>query len=390
MKLTRSKRILLILLALVLAALCATAAEVIARRIWEDEQDFTFPVFLDGSEAFNLHSVEIEDNNLTVTGSDPRFIVSAHTQTFSRIRIRFKTPLTQDTELKIYYVPAGGSITEDDSIVKIIEAGTKQAFVYIPRGTYDYLRFDFEQDVSFEGIYVGDREWALKPYQTDPLRIGVIFAVIFLPLCVLILTQPKKTKKPILTILACNTFFSLTITTFQPLEQILINNNYLQLPFSNIWWVQLLLGIGITLILALLMLLLPPKAGSIAASVSLGLGLSYLAQSLLFNAGRPLALDYNWPMKLLSVHVWLGIVILITSLGAYSLKQDRPRQKTAERIKTICAWLLIIIQAVNLVILATSADLSGPREEQVPIKTVFNISMERGLPFLLKDNFPTE
>lgn len=164
-----------------------------------------------------------------------------------------------------------------------------------------------------------------------------------------------KKRKPAGTILICNLFLAVTIAFFQPLEYMLMNMKEFLIPFGNVWWVQLLLAIGITLVLSLGMLVLPQKAGRIAASFSLGLGIAFLAQALLFNNDRPLAMNTNWPIEVLNIFVWFGIVAITVSMSVYfSGQQDR----RVEIVMIAIAWCLIVFQAVNFTIIATSVDAS--------------------------------
>ena len=402
-------RLTLIVLALVLSVLCVLMAEIIAYRVFKDRYPFTYQVFSDGSEVYGLHACEISDGIMTVTGSDPHFLVSSYGQAFSRIRLEFREALEQDTEVQIYYAPVDGSFSEKYSTKRTIEAGKKRELIYIPRAAYEDLRFDIEQNVSFEGIYIGDQEWTVVPYGLRKLRISIILCIVFIPLCILILYKTRTLgelndkdrngdiggikRKLNGVVLLCNLFLSMTVFAFQPLDNLQINSHFARITFKDIWWMQLLLGAGIALVLSVLIHILPEKGRKIAASVSLGFGVAFLVQSLLLNDGRTLPMNMNWPIELLDVHVWFGIVIIIVVMGiSYSNQQE----KKAEITKCVIAWVLIIMQAVNLTAMATAVDLSANSKAQIERtdrenlisteKQMLSISMERGLPYLLKDN----
>ena len=390
--------------AILFAIGCAAAGEVIAYRIYRSEYHFKSQIFTDGSEAYGLHNCDLDNNILTVTGSDPHFKVSTDDQTFSRVRIVFREPVPQDTSFKLYYAPVDDGISEKNSVERDIKAGTKQELIYFPRAAYETLRFDFDEDVSLEGIYIGEREWLLLPYRVNPIRMIMIFCMVFIPLCWLILRKRKEHESPedlrrthgsILLILLCNLFLSLTVVFFQPLECILVNSRIFQVRFGSLWWVQLFIGIGIALILSLIMYILPKKAGRIAAVISLGLGIAFLVQILLFNEDRILPMNTNWPMEMLNIHTWIGIVILVAAMGIYAYAYQE-REKKTETILCIIAYVLIAVQIFNFTILATVADQDIPAEagqsRQVHVlpeaeKKILSLSMERGMPFLLKDHF---
>ncbi len=172
--------------------------------------------------------------------------------------------------------------------------------------------------------------------------------------------QPKtdavpsaKKSKAIGAIILCNLFLSLTVIFFQPLDYMLLNLGEFLVSFENVWWVQLLIAIGATVVLSAVMLLLPVKAGRIAASVSLGFGLAFLAQTLLFNDGKVLRMNTNWPIEVLNIFVWFGIVAITVSMGAYYSGEQGRR---AEIVMFTIACLLIVAQAYNFTILSTLVD----------------------------------
>ena len=398
---TIQKRKVLLLLALVLAVICVAAAEMVSYRVCRDGHEITPLMLSDGSEAYDLNACEFKDGVMTVTGPDPHFTVSSFGQNFSRIRMVFREPLKQDTNLQLFYVSADGSLSEKNSTVRTIAAGKKQESIDIPEDVYASLRFDFEQDVAFEGIYAGEGGMAFLPYRFQPVRAAVIFCVVFTPLCIYILYKPKKGNELKekdagedggTTNLICLLFVFLTVLFFQPMVYILINQQFLQIRFGDIWWIQLLLCAAATLIAVLLVHLLPEKTGGITSAGFLGLGIAYLVQTLLLNGNRIIPMDTNWPIKVLNVFIWLGIVTATISVEIhYSGKSGK---KTAG-IRRAAAWTLIVMQAMNFMILATSADLSvNNRAEAVTLKNetlldrekeVIDISAENGLPYLMKD-----
>lgn len=282
----------------------------------------------------------------------------------------------------------------------------------MPVGSYTFLRFDIEQDVNIRKIYVGNEEHIVLEDKPNAVCIGTVFCILFIPLCALILIITRKKegqrkesfiiRKPFLVIIFCNLFLSTTILFFQPLNYLLANTRTTAFPVWNIWWIQLLVSIGVTLILSAIMLLLPKKAGWITATISLGLGISFLIQSLLFNIGWPFDMSTKWEMKVGSILIWLWIVLFIVTTIYYFFEKQ---EKRTERIIAALACLLIMIQAVNFTMLATSydglarrPDYPGEERYQQYIRpdardliwleeNVINVSMFRGMPYLIKDSF---
>lgn len=204
--------------------------------------------------------------------------------------------------------------------------------------------------------------------------------------------------KPLWTILICNLFLSLTVVLFQPLDFLL----GFGFPIWNIWWRQLLLSAAITIILSFMMLVFPAKARRAMASISLSLGVAFLTQSLLFNDGRPFAMNESWPSEVENMFAWFGIVVFTVITTLYY--QNGYEKRYDITFKTV-ACLLIAVQVINFTMLATSADKStgksdhfGENKYQQFIQSndpdmmhleqnILDVSMYRGMPFILKDNF---
>ena len=207
-------------------------------------------------------------------------------------------------------------------------------------------------------------------------------------------------RKLFWSILICNLFLTFTVLFFQPLVNLLVNTRSIAFPVWRVWWIQVLIALVITAILTVVMINLPIKAKRIAILLSLGLGISFLIQSLLFNIGRPFDMNTTWEMKIGCVLIWLWIVLFVVTTGYYFLEK---RERITKTVIVAMAWVLILIQGVNYVMLSTSYDRLAHEpgyltEEQSYIKpgelklisfeeTVMRISLNRGLPYLIKDGF---
>lgn len=407
------KRILLISAALLIAAGCAYWADRAAYQHFGsyDAETDTRDIFTDGSEAYGMNSCELTGGSMKVTGGDPYFYVNTYDHEFSRVHILFKEPADRDVSLQIFYAP-GGIISESNSLFWTIHAGQTEDTIPVPMGSYALLRFDIEEDVNIRRIYIGSEGRVVLEDKPNAVCIGSVFCVLFIPLCafILIITGRKErqrkesliTRKPFPVIVFSNLFLSTTILFFQPLNHLLANTRTTAFPVWNIWWIQLLVSIGVTLILSAIMLLLPKKAGWIAATLSLGIGISFLIQSLLFNIGWPFDMSTKWEMKVGNILIWLWIVLFVVTTTYYFLeKQD----KRTMGIIAALACLLIMIQAANFIMLATINDTLARRPDYLgeeryqqyvrPEATdlirleekVINVSMNRGMPYLIKDGF---
>lgn len=405
----RKRIISLLCLALVISAVCAFAADLMAFRnsdlpetIIENES----AVFTDGHEAFGEYGCEIIEKKVHITGPDPQFVVNAVSDPVSVIRILFSEPVTQDIYLQIFYAPVGGGFSEGDSIRTVIPSGSEEAVLSIQENAYAMLRFDFEQDVSLYAIYSGKgirrEDYGYRP---NALRLVLLFVEVFIPLCALIFFVSRKSKqkedqanatgrkKPLLTILFCNLFFSLTIVFFQPMAHVLANLGKYEYLFEHIRWIQLLLTAGAALVITGLMLFLPSRAGRIAASLSLSAGCAFLAQSLLLNAGKPLAMDTSWPMEMLNLFIWFGMILITVVMVIF---YSETHSKKTETVMCIVACLLIVLQCMSYTVqrMITTEEAyraeknTRQAEKQDGLsdmeKGVIRISLFRGMPFFLK------
>lgn len=195
-------------------------------------------------------------------------------------------------------------------------------------------------------------------------------------------------QKSVSTILICNLFLSFTFAFFQPLEYIMINPNEFLISIEGIWWIQLLLAIGISMFLSLMMIILPPKIGRISAYFSLGLGLAFLAQSLLFSRGRLIDMDISWPLEVLNIFMWFGIILITTSIGLY---YNGKQSKQIDAIITAIAWFLIVAQVISTTIIETEKNnysVISPekREHYLSREGEFTLSKENNTIIFLLDS----
>ena len=169
-----------------------------------------------------------------------------------------------------------------------------------------------------------------------------------------------KKKRQLLTILLCNLFLTLTVAFFSPMEVLLINLKEFYFSFANVWWLQLLLALGAALVLTLVMYALPPRAGQIAAGVSLGLGLAAYVQALLLN-GKMIVLSgeemsVSSAEKTWNLIIWGAVVLAV--LLAVILFGGR-RWKGTNLAMRFAAAALTVMQLVAFISTTLTTDLSG-------------------------------
>jgi len=187
------KKIILIIAILLIAAGCAYGVDRIANKHFSsyDAEVDTEPVYQNDADIIDIYSCEVVNGALTVTGPDPRFVVSANDMEISRVHIMFNAPVSQNTFLQIFFAPAGAGFSEENSAVRSILAGSQDEVFQIPKTAYSALRFDFEQNVNLDKIYAGRDEHISLEDRVDIVRLIAVFCIIFIPLCILILVKGK-------------------------------------------------------------------------------------------------------------------------------------------------------------------------------------------------------
>ncbi len=192
-----TKRVLLVLAVFIIAAVCSILADrIVFKNITlYDIGSEEVRIFTDGSEAYDLNSCALEDHVYTVTGADPHFTVFSNNAEFTRVRIVFREPPEQNIALQLFYAPVAEGFSEVNSVHRSVAAGLNEEIITLPQGAYTSLRFDFEQDVTLEGIYISNpQKTEARDYAPHPVRIPVFFCAVFIPLCVLVLKTTGKKK----------------------------------------------------------------------------------------------------------------------------------------------------------------------------------------------------
>ena len=160
----------------------------------------------------------------------------------------------------------------------------------------------------------------------------------------------KKAKRPFVTILLCNLFLVLTVAFFLPLEVVLLNQREFLITVSTFWGFQLLISLGAALVLTLLMMILPAKAGRIAAAFSLGGGLALWAQSMFMNGGMVdltgEEMNVSSAGKLLNLAAWV-VIIVGTVIGTALLGRKKPKRTGA--LMCLAAGALTLTQAAAFI-----------------------------------------
>ena len=172
-------------------------------------------------------------------------------------------------------------------------------------------------------------------------------------------------KKPFLTVFLCNLFLLLTTLFFSPLEVVARNAGEFFFPLSSVWGFQLLVCLAGSLLLTLLMLLLPARAGLTVAAAMLGLGLAAYVQILFLNSLVPSltgrAIKISSSGRILNLVIWGAIVLLSVALVFLFSKKHR---KNTEFALCAVAGALIIMQLAGFVSSALTMDTGVTEKRQ--------------------------
>ena len=173
-----------------------------------------------------------------------------------------------------------------------------------------------------------------------------------------------RCKRPAAAILLCNLFLALTVAFFSPVEVLIANAQEFYFPVGNVWWGQLLAALAAALVLTCLMLLLPVRAGQIAAGVSFALGLAAYAQILLLNGNMVVLTGEDMTVTEAGITwnlvIW-GLIILAVLLAV--ILSGRKHRKGTNTALCAAAAALVLMQAAGLASSALTLDLSPTKQE---------------------------
>ena len=396
------KKIILPVIALVVAVGCAFGADYlfyIAGDHTKTEVTGT-AVFTDGREVLAASGCEIIDGEIYITDGDPNFALAAPEEKVSVVRMDFPFPLAQNTSVQLYYALPGEGFIEENSFHVVIPSGAQEYRIRIPSAVYAYFRLDPGRNMVLQGITAGNEtlvKYVYHPHTGRIILLGAEVFVLFLIVCFIILNRRGERKgssgrvrgKPAGTIVLCNLFLALTVVVFQPMA--FVHAWVKGFAPGNALWVCAAVAAGAAAVLSCLMMLLPPRAGIGAAGLSLGAGAAFLLQSLLFNGNRVFRMDTSFPMEMMNIILWFGI-ILIAAVMAAACAEGR-QTATVKKVLCVAAAVLIAVQAMDWTILATVEEGDplpkgySPEAEYEGGSTfgeLMELSGNTGLPFYLK------
>ena len=174
----------------------------------------------------------------------------------------------------------------------------------------------------------------------------------------------KQNRRSPGTILSCCLFLTLTVTFFSPMEVVLMNAGEFNFPFENVWWFQLGIALAAGLLLSLVLLALPPRAGRIAAAVPLGLGLAAYVQAMFLN-GAMVSLT-GARMKLTdgertgNLVIW-ALILLAVLIGTVLLQ--RKNRKRTDLVMRGLSLALIAVQSAAMVSQALTGGTPEKKKE---------------------------
>lgn len=202
MIMTWTKRILIILAALVFSAACAFGLDVLLYNNEEHTKSVYegTPLLFEQRDAISTVNCALEYNDafmdctLTVTGEDPQIYLPAGENPVSSLDLSFGQPMEYDTQVQLYWPDEAGSLSEALSFVGVIPAEAEHYTISMPEGTYPFLRMDMDGDALLTGIQVGYSRTEAVPYSPSWGSV-ILYAVTLWVLSSLLLLWLAKKKR---------------------------------------------------------------------------------------------------------------------------------------------------------------------------------------------------
>lgn len=95
---------------------------------------------------------EINGREFVPEREDPQLYFATENLQIGAIDVEFSEPLSNDTEIQVYYAETGQDLIEDHSVKTIIEAGKRHAIFKIPKNQYSQIRVDIDGSFSLQDI----------------------------------------------------------------------------------------------------------------------------------------------------------------------------------------------------------------------------------------------
>lgn len=175
--------------------------------------------------------------------------------------------------------------------------------------------------------------------------------------------HPWKAK--LLTALLCNLFLAGTVLYFAPMEVYVGNLSSFVMPFEHVWWIMLAATLLAALLLTAVEMLLPRKVSLLLNALTAGLGLGCYVQSMFLNGGMVTLTgeEMNVTPGQITVNLVIWGAILLAVLAATIVLLLKKKEQLAHNVLRYVSAALTGIQALALVTLIFTSDLSGGQLE---------------------------
>ena len=168
-----------------------------------------------------------------------------------------------------------------------------------------------------------------------------------------------KEKKNVFVLGSCHLFFALTFIFFAPMEVVLLNHTEFHYTIGSFWWFQLILAFLAAGILTLVTMVLPRKARTVIASLSLGAGAAAWAQTIFMN-GKMVRLtgaemNVSKTETIVNLAIW---ILIVAGIVIAALLLER-RGKKAGIWMSIAAGFLTALQLTAFLSLLMTTDFAA-------------------------------
>lgn len=178
--------------------------------------------------------------------------------------------------------------------------------------------------------------------------------------------------------------FVFTVIIFGPYEIFLLNQNDFIFGFADFWY--LIAGAGLIFwgILLLAAWILPEKLRKIYILFIFSMSLSCYLQVLLMNGHMESLLGQNveWSTSVMIINAVIWICIFCSLFSFYYFKEN-----IARKVMIFLAFMLVMMQAVAMMSLLMTKDLSSKRAEYITDEKMLELSQDENVVFFILDFF---
>jgi len=202
-------------------------------------------------------------------------------------------------------------------------------------------------------------------------------------------SSKRKNNESRLILTVVSLFFSFTFCVYAPLELYLTNINEFWFDLSQFWFVVVLVGIFVSILLILLGIILPLWARNLYIAGGFGFSLLMYVQSNFLNMdiGVLNGGSVDWASYRIKFLINFGIWVFVICLCMCIFNEKNKWMKTLVKYTSVC---ITLIQAVTLLVLllTSKSDIDKSATSQyVSAKGIYEVSEDENIIVFLMDMF---